>query len=205
VVNCDFYATPENHEPLLTWLFAEATCHVYELPSDFEQPLKRFESAVDVLRQFERRTPNGDPWPVHLQLYVLGAGPPFERRRIALNPSAYDGATFRYIAEGWGLVRLYLSVPWPDRLENAHTNHNSKTRAQRWMSLYTDQAPTDAWDFSCISAFSSRLNGRIRKRGVAKVGSRTVLPGALKLWESGVSQAPYVPGKHVLHMRESRL
>jgi hypothetical protein len=160
---------------------------------------------VDVLRQFERRTPNGDPWPVHLQLYVLGAGPPFERRRIALNPSAYDGATFRYIAEGWGLVQLYLSVPWPDRLENAHTNHNSKTRAQRWMSLYTDQAPTDAWDFSCISAFSSRLNGRIRKRGVAKVGSRTVLPGALKLWESGVSQAPYVPGKHVLHMRESRL
>jgi hypothetical protein len=52
--NCDVYATPEDHEHLLSWLFADATCHVYELASEFERPLKRFESAVDVMRQFER-------------------------------------------------------------------------------------------------------------------------------------------------------
>lgn len=201
--NCDFYATPEDHEPLLTWLFAEATCHVYELASDLEQPLKRFESAVDVMRQFERRTPtpNGDPRHVHLQLYVLGAGPPFEPRRIALNPSACNGATFRFTADGWGLVQLYLSAPRSDRLENSHTNHNSSTRAERWEPIYADQAGTGAWDFSRIAAFSSRLNRQIRRRGVAKVGSRTVLPGALKLWESGMTLAPYVPGKHILRMR----
>jgi len=201
VPNCDFYATPEDHEPLLRWLFAEATCHVYELASAFEQPMKRFESEVDVMRQFERRYPNGDRWQVHLQLYVLGAGPPFEPRRIALNPSACGGATFRYTAEGWGLVQLYLSAPRSDRLENSHTNHNSRTRAERWEPIHADQAGTDAWDFARISAFSSRLNRQIRKRGVAKVGNRTVLPGALKLWESGMTLAPYVPGKHVLRMR----
>jgi hypothetical protein len=203
VPNCDFYATPEDHEPLLTCLFAEATCHVYELASDFEQPLKRFESAVEVMRQFERRYPNGDPWQVHLQLYVLGAGPPFEPQRTALNPSACDGATVRYTAEGWGLVQLYLSAPRADRLDNSHTNHNSRRRAERWEPTYIGELGSPAaWDFSRITAFSSRLNRQIRNRGVATVGSRAVLPGALELWERGVTLAPYVPGQHVLHMRE---
>ncbi len=199
--NCDFYATPEDHEPLLSWLFADATCHVYELASEFEKPLKRFKSAVDVMNQFERRYPNGETWQVHLNLYVLGAGPAFEPRRVALDPSACGGATFRYAAEGWGLIQLYLSAPKADRLENSHTNHNSKTRAELWEPIRGVEPGSTAWDFARITAFSSRLNRQIRKRGVAKLGSRTVLAGALKLWESGVSLAPYVPGQHVLRLR----
>jgi len=102
------------------------------------------------------------------------------------------------------LVQLYLSAPRADRLESSHTNHNSKTRAERWEPIYADQAGTNAWDFARISAFSSRLNRQIRKRGVAKVGSRAVLPGALKLWESGMTLAPYVAGKHLLRLKASR-
>ena len=51
--NCDFYATPEDHEGLLTWLFAQQTCHVYELASRVEQPLRRFCSAQETLALFE--------------------------------------------------------------------------------------------------------------------------------------------------------
>lgn len=76
--NCDFYATPEDHEGLLAWLLAEGACEIHELGSDFGQPLRRFHSAAQVLEQFERRHPDGRKWrAVHLQLYVLGAGPPF--------------------------------------------------------------------------------------------------------------------------------
>jgi hypothetical protein len=199
--NCDFYATPEDHEHLLNWLFADATCNIYELASEFERPLKRFETAVDVMRQFERRYPSGEPWQVHLNLYVLGAGPAFEPRRITLDPNACGGATFRYAAEGWGLVQLYLAAPRAGCLENSHTNHNSKTRAERWAPLRGVEPAPAAWDFARITAFSSRLNRQIKKCSVGKIGSRVVLAGALKLWESGVSLAPYVPGKHVLHMR----
>ena len=199
--NCDFYATPEDHEQLLSWLFTDAACHVYELASDFEKPLKRFESAVDVMRQFERRYPNGELRQVRLNLYVLGAGPALEPQRITLDPNACGGATFRYETTGWGLVQLYLSAPRANRLENSHTNHNSRTRAERWEPIRGVESGSAAWDFPRITAFSSRLNRQIKKRAVATIGGRAVLADALDLWKSGVPLAPYVPGKHVLRMR----
>lgn len=199
--NCDFYATPEDHEGLLAWLLAEGACEVHELGSDFGQPLRRFRSAGEVLAQFERRYPNGRKWrALHLQLYVLGAGPPFVPRRVSLDPQACDGATFRYTAEGWGLVQLYLSaLPEGDtRLEDSHTNHNTLKRAQTWSSTVPELGDVGAWDFGKITAFSSRLNREIRKRGVAKIGSRAILPGALKLWNAGVAMGPWKPGEHAL-------
>lgn len=199
--NCDFYATLEDHEPLLAWLFAEGTCEVYELSSDFEQPLRRFTSPAEVLSQFDRRYANAKPWhSVYLQLYVPGAGPPFVPRRVSLDPAACDGATYRYRAEGWGLVQLYLSVSDGASLASSHTNHNSQLRAQKWAPVCDDEPGPDAWDFARITSFSSRLNRQIRKAGVAKIESRVVLPGALKLWNSRVSLAPYQPGKHSLQL-----
>ncbi|QGW84255.1 hypothetical protein [Variovorax paradoxus] len=199
--NCDFYATKEDHEGLLTWLFAEESCDVYELASDFEQPLKCFRSAAEVLAQFERSYPNGKKWrSVHLQLYVRGAGPAFEPRRVELDPVACGGATFRYDADGWGLVQLYLgsASAGDERLEDSHTNHNSLKRAQSWSDTVEEMGDVGAWDFAKITSFSSRLNREIRKRGVAKVGSRAVLPGALKLWDIGVAMGPYKPGEYTL-------
>jgi len=204
--NCDFYATQEDHEGLLSWLFAEDRCDVYELASDFEQPLKWFRSASEVLAQFDRSYPNGRKWrSVHLQLYVRGAGPVFVPRRVALDPQACGGATFRYDADGWGLVQLYLgsASAGDERLEDSHTNHNSLKRAQSWSDTVEEMGDVGAWDFAKITSFSSRLNREIRKRGVAKVGSRVVLPGALKLWDNGVAMGPYKPGEYTLQRAET--
>ncbi len=197
--NCDWYATVEDHRELLAWLFAERTCHVFELASDFSQPLQQFARAEDVLAQFDRRYKGGAKWhAVHLQLYVFGAGPPFTPRRVPLNPEACDGATFRYAAEGWGLVQLYLQTPREARLENSHTNHNSPTRAATWAATYGDDEGPAQWDFTRITSFSSRLNRHIKKQAVAKVGRRAVLPGALEQWNAGVALGPYVPGEAAL-------
>ncbi|WP_431110406.1 hypothetical protein [Variovorax paradoxus] len=204
--NCDFYATKEDHEGLLTWLFAQESCDVYELASDFGQPLKCFRSAAEVLAQFGRSYANGNKWrSVHLQLYVRGAGPAFEPRRVELDPAACGGATFRYNADGWGLVQLYLgTLPEGDtRLEDSHTNHNTLKRAQTWSGTVPELGDVEAWDFGKITSFSSRLNREIRKRGVAKAGSRVVLPGAQKLWDIGVALGPYKPGESTLQRAET--
>lgn len=198
--NCDFYATPTDHRILLDWLFGEETCDVYELASDWEQPLKRFRTTDEVLSQFERTYAVGGKkrTSVELQLYVLGAGPKFKAKKIALDPKACNGATYRYNAEGWGLVQLYLESAGADRLASSHTNHNSQKRAETWAPIYDDVGGPARWDFARISSFSARLNRQIKKQSVAKIRSRPVLPGALALWDAGVALGPYTPGNAVM-------
>lgn len=194
VPNCDFYAALEDHELLLDWLFRESTCRVFELSSDFETPLREFRAVADVLAQFTRAYPNGRRWhTVHLQLHVLGAGPPFVPTRVTLDPRACQGATFRFVARGWGLVQLYLSVPDATGLMNSHTNHNSRKRAETWASVTPEAQSVGSWDFKRVTAFSSRLNRQVKKMGVARIASRAVLPGALRLWEGGVPLLPFRP------------
>jgi hypothetical protein len=130
-----------------------------------------------------------------LRRAVIGASPRFAPRKIALDPKACDGATFRFEAEGWGLVQLYLQTQKSSRLESSHTNHNSLKRAETWAVTTKDVDAPARWDFARITAFSSRLNRQIRKRAVAKLGSRPVLAGALALWDAGVTLVPYAPGE----------
>lgn len=190
--NCDFYADLNDQEELLNWLFAEQSCEVYELASSFEQPLQRFATASEVLSQFDRTYVTGRKWDtVHLQLYVIGSGPKFSPKKVALDPAHCNGATYRYGAEGWGLVQLYLGGPSPSGLQPSHTNHNTQTRAEAWQSTLPDMGPVEAWDFKRITAFSSRLNREIRKRSIAKLGSHPVLPGASVRWREGCALSPY--------------
>lgn len=193
--NCDFYATLNDHKQLLHWLFEEGTCRVFELSSDFEQPLKEFRTVDEVLSQFDRSYSTGEKWhTVHLQLYVLGASPPFVPRRVQLDPKACSGATFRYAAEGWGLVQLYLGAPTGRGLNDSHTNHNSQKRAEAWSTTISNMQDVELWDFKKITSFSSRLGRQIKKLSVAKIGSRPILPGALELWQEGGSLLPFHRG-----------
>jgi hypothetical protein len=200
--NCDFYATPQDQTPLLDWIFAEGACKVFELSSQFDTPLKEFHSAQDVLSEFGRVYSNGALWhTVHLQLYVIGASPPFVPTRVELNPKFCDGATFRYAAEGWGLVQLYLTAPTANGLNSSHTNHFTAKGAEKWAPLSSEKGPAEQWDFKKIAAFSSRLNREIKKLSVAKIGSRAILPCALDIWQAGVPLLPFnqTNGNVVLH------
>ncbi len=189
--NCDFYGTIDDHAAILEWLFDEGTCEVYELYSAYDALLKRFASGSEVLAEFDQVHENGVKWDaVHLQLRVLGASPPLAPRRITLDQRRCRGATFRYVADGCGLVQLYLKTPSKHGLDNSHTNHGSVARVQAFSFLQEEPPDLNAWDFKKINSFSARLNRQIKKRGVAKRGSRPVLPGALALWQSGV---PFFP------------
>jgi hypothetical protein len=186
--NCDFYATAADHEPLLEWLFAENTSAIYELSSIGENPLRRFTNAAEIMRESA----------FTLQLHVNNSGPVPEPRRIDIDPKyhASCGFRYRYALDGWGLVQLYLRVPTTRNnkrhLDNSHTNHSTQTRAERWAPVSGDiMGSPDAWDFKKITSFSSRLNREIRKRAVANINSRAVLPSALAEWENGVNLDTY--------------
>lgn len=57
--NCDFYATPEDHEPVLGWLFSEDECDVYEMYSDFDDTYRDLQSPrawhFERIESFSRR------------------------------------------------------------------------------------------------------------------------------------------------------
>ncbi|MFL6658414.1 MAG: hypothetical protein ACJ8GW_10110 [Massilia sp.] len=197
--NCDFYATPKDQLAILEWLFAEKTCRVFEIGSAPDTPLEEFFSAQDVLARFDRVLSNGKLRDVYLQLYVIDAGPPFVPTRIAINPSA-SGATFKYAASGWGLVQLYLSAPNGEYLSNSHTNHNSVLRAERSANTTAKLEDVRQWDFKKITAFSSRLNRKIKSLSVAKIGSQVVFADALALWTQGVRLGPFAPANSSLIM-----
>ncbi len=198
--NCDFYGTLDDHRQLLNWLFTEGTCRVFELASDFERPLKEFKNAQEVLSQFERTYITGEKWhTVYLQLYVTGASPPFVPRRVQLDPEKCKGATFRYAAEGWGLVQLYLGAITVHGLKDSHSNHNSEKRAIAWAPTFNDTQNVEPWDFKKITNFSSRLNRQIKRFSAAKRGSRAIFPGALKLWEDGITLLPNYDVPVVIH------
>ena len=202
--NCNFYATTDDHTVLLTWLFNEGTCEIYELSSALEQPLRRFSSPKEVLTLFDERYPTGNKVrSIHLQLYVLGAGPQFVPRRVSLDPKACGGATFRYAAEGWGLVQLYLGTVWQGELQISRTNHNSQKRAEAWALVNEQESGVSEWDFKRITSFSSRLNRQIRKMSSGKISSCPVLPGALTLWESGMNFPPFHNGSVLFQRKES--
>lgn len=194
--NCDYYGTLEDHEELLGWLFSESACHVYELASGFEKELNRFSSASEVLAQFDRRYTNGERWKsVELQLYVIGASPPFSPRRVSLDPERCGGSTYRYAAEGWGLVQLYLQRPTSAGLDCSHTNHFTQKRAEA-LATMEERAKLAAWNFKAITAFSSRFNRKIKSLSVGKLESRPVLPGALSVFQSGIPLLPYKGTTH---------
>lgn len=89
--HCSFFGIPDDHAVLLKWLFDEGTCHVYESDSDPGRPLGRFLSSSQVITEFDRTYDTGEKLKkVHLNLYVLGASPPFVPRRVSLNPKACD-------------------------------------------------------------------------------------------------------------------
>ncbi|MYM66778.1 hypothetical protein GTP45_08050 [Pseudoduganella sp. FT55W] len=202
--NCDFYATAQDHAPLLDWLFADGMCRVFELSSQFEAPLKEFHSTEEVLAEFERVYTNGRQWhTVHLQLYVVGAGPSFVPKRVELDPEQCNGAKFRYEADGWGLVQLYLSRAAPDGLRNSHTNHFTATGAGKWAPVYQEKPSPEEWDFKKIAAFSTRLNRQIKKLSIAKIGSRAVFPCAVELWNEGVSLLPFNPASTQLTLNRN--
>jgi hypothetical protein len=185
--NCDFYASFEDHEPLLDWLFSDARCKVFEAYSGLDQPLADLRSSRDVLKLFDARYTNGRPFDsVGLALYVVGSGPRPIIRRIALKSSSCGGATFRFTVEGWGLILMTLQTVSDAALRCSDTNHNSKARAEKWAGVSDRLGSPHEWDFVKVASYSARINREIRRRAVDKMGSRVVLPGAHRLRAEGI-------------------
>lgn len=181
-----WYGTDADHQQFLTWLLAEPGLALWQEYSDFDQKLKRFRDARDVIADTSRPYPNGRP---HFPLYVLylrGSGPRFRSTRYALDPRACDGATFRYIVtKGLGLMDMTIGPMHQNTV--LRSGFRSPVPSRTWKPWGARGAMWDParWDYNAISAQARKITGFIRKNAVTQLGDAFVLPGAHQHWLNG--------------------
>lgn len=175
--NCNFYAAGSDFVAILTFIFAETGCRVFESYSPFDQELVEFHCPEEIAARYPIGACQADAPSVLLRLLAPGAGGKITFKRIKLKPST--GATFRYTAEGWGFIHLHLGGVSPKGLVPSNTNHNSEKRATAWHPTCPELGPVDGWNWVEITRTSNQINRYIRnKLAVAKIGTRAVLPDA---------------------------
>ena len=182
--NCDFYSLASDLIEVLDFVFAQPGWRLVELASQHDRPLRTFHTTGEVLDGFP--TFLNLSRSLHFQLYSEAMRGRVGSKRIAFNPGAVPGATFRFDSQGWGLIQLSFGQLRDGRLSSCHTNHNSEKRARNWEPTYADDpemGSVDDWNWKEVSSTSSRLNRFVQRRAMGKLHSRPVLPAA---WEAQI-------------------
>jgi hypothetical protein len=195
--NIDFYAAGADFFPVLTYIFKQSTCRVFESYSPPGEEIAEFKSIDDLSARYPIGVCRGSGPSVLLQLVPQSASDQFSIRRISMQPEHCDGHTFRYAVEGWGLIHLHLGGISSQGLVNSHSNHNTEARARKWSKSYQEIGPMEIWNWRETTVVSSALSRFIRsKLATYKLGSRPVLPEAAAAFAAGI--AP-------IHVRDQNL
>lgn len=169
-----FYAVDYDHRAVLDAVFDQGDFAVYGMHAVPDRPIRRYDAPDEVPM---------DPHGSHLMLHVVGAGgePDLVGRAIG----------------GWGLVQLSFGAFFRQReLRWSVTNHNSLKTALKWEGTFPKAESPDEWDFAEINRASARLNRRIRRLAVDKVGPHPVLPAAAALIDRRGLRHVYGTGIH---------
>jgi hypothetical protein len=186
--NIDFYAAGADFHAVLTYVFKQSKCRVFESYSPPGEEITEFKSIDDLSARYPIGICRGSGPSVLLQLVPPGASHQFSIRRISMQPELCDGRTFRYALEGWGLIHLHLGGIGPQGLVNSHSNHNTEARARKWLETHRELGPIEIWNWRETTVVSSALNRFIRtKLATCKLGSRPVLPDAAAAFAEGLA------------------
>jgi hypothetical protein len=179
--NCDFYALQDDHKQVLEFVFSATECKVYEKDSEPGAEIRVFSNSSEVIEAYAASTHSM----LLLNLYASCMGGDFKFRRIELDETRFGSGVYRYEAHGWGAIQLYLGRVKGNRLENSHTNHNSRQRAEAWATTIRDLGSPGTWNWEEVVRISDRINRFIRTRSIVSRGSRPVLTHAYEWAQRG--------------------
>ena len=149
--------TPLSNEAIRAFaeaIFKERPVTMVEAYSDFSQEARRFGCAEDIcVYASGMRGTNDNP---HLVVHYPDMAGRLALTRHALDPEKCDGHTYRYIAEGWGLIFVYLQISPTGKLES-FVSANSEKRALAWEPTYPEMDPPGTWDWPAVGRHVRRL------------------------------------------------
>jgi hypothetical protein len=144
-------------------IFAAPSPRVLESYSEPDRMIRCFSSSEDVLSYVADIRESGSDL-VHLAIWYPDMLGQMEVTRLALNPAKCNGHTFRYRADGWGLISVQLrlagSAATPSRI-----SANSQSRAEKWASVCPELGPPSRWAWSEVSRHTRRLSRALHKAG----------------------------------------
>lgn len=133
----------------------------YEDYSTFDSDLKKYENAELVLEAIEQAIQT-NTHSVNFAVYYPDAQGYFIKEKRKLNPEKCNGATFRYIASGWGLVHLQIDLR-AKPIAIVRVAVNSEKRAQASASTYPEFKDPSEWDWKYIESQARRIIRVLRK------------------------------------------
>lgn len=142
-------------------IFAKPGAAVAQAYSEVEQETLHFHSPAELCAYAATLEAEGAS-EVLLAVHYPDMGGQFSQRRIALDPAKCGGLTYRYVCEGWGVIRVYLRLSSGKGLDS-NVGANSQKRAEKWQAHYPEFGPTDAWHWDAVGRHERRLIRVLKK------------------------------------------
>lgn len=141
-------------EVLAEAIFKESPIAVVEAYSSLGQELREFRNAAEVCN-YAKANRDSNSTSVHLAVLYPDMNGSISTTRIAINPSKCDGHTFRYKAEGWGLIWVYLEMKQSP--VGSFVSANSEKRAHSWAATYPEMESPATWHWPAVARHLRRL------------------------------------------------
>lgn len=145
-------------------IFAKPGASVAQAYSEPEQETLHFRSPAELCAYAARLEAEGAS-DVLLAVHYADMAGQFAPRRIVLDPAKCAGLTYRYVYEGWGVIRVYLRLSSGKGLAS-NVGANSRKRAEKWQAHYPAFGSPDAWNWDAVGRHERRLI-RVLKKAVA--------------------------------------
>ena len=147
-------------EEIVSSIFEEPAI-AYEDYSEYDSELEEFDSKETVLKKIESAKENG-AFSVNFAIYYPAANGYFYKEKKALNPEKCNGATYRYVANGWGLIHLQIDLRDKEKPE-VRVAVNTLKRATAWEPTYPEFKEASLWDWKFVEKQARRLIRVLKK------------------------------------------
>lgn len=179
MANLDFFAVRDDMIALLSFIYSETDCLVFESYSRYDTELRQFTSIVQLDAAYPiGDDPHGNGHAILLQLHSpsVAAQPHIKRFDLSV-----PGHSFRYCVESAGLMQLYFGGSFGGFISQSHFGHWSEAGARQRCIF-----PADEVNWALQRSLSVKIQRQIKSRlSVAKFQSRYIMANAFSDLQSG--------------------